>query len=129
MKIEFIFTLCTLIFAVATIITTTLCLLVLINKLCRNQDTVLLLLTNTYLAMLIFALVVLIVSTEVIRIDLGTRMEWKESNLDHCRIQGFLLFLTFGLANMAFLMQGFFRFMRVVYPKIKSFQVWDKICF
>ena len=117
------FTLISLISASLAIAITSVSLVLLVIHLRRTRDVVLLLLTNTYVTIFLFSLLVILINAKVIVADLYGFAGLNDSELVTCQVVGFVIFLTFGLCYMSFLVQALYRFTRVIYPKHRFLQV------
>lgn len=117
------FTLISLISASLAIVITSISIVLLIIHLRRTRDVVLLLLTNTYVTIFLFSLLVIVINAKVIVADLYGFAGLNDSQLTTCQVEGFVIFVTFGLCYMSFLLQAFHRFTRVIYPKHRFLQV------
>ena len=95
-----------------------------INHLRRNRDVVLLLMTNTYIAMFAYSFIVFVININVLQADLSGSINVSTSNSSECRFQGFLQYATIGCCYMSFVLQASYRFTRIIYTKQKIFRVW-----
>ena len=117
------FTLISLISACLAVLITSISIVILSIHLRRTRDVVLLLLTNTYVTMFLFSLLVILINAKVIEADLHGFVGLNNSQLVACRVEGFVIFVTFGLCYMSFLVQAFYRFTRVIFPQYRLLQV------
>lgn len=120
---EIIFTLISLVSTSLAILIIGPLIVVMLNHLRRKHDVVLLLVANTYMTMLAHSLILLPVYIHILRADLYGSDNTNISDSSECRLLGFLLFVTFGWCYMSFVVQAFYRFTRVLYPRRKFFQV------
>jgi hypothetical protein len=123
MSAKIAFTLVNLISASLATLVTSVSIIILIMHLRRTRDVVLLLLTNTYVTMFLFSLLVILINAKVIQADLYGFAGLSDRELIACQVEGFLIFVTFGLCYISFLVQAFYRFTRVIYPKHRFLQV------
>ena len=123
MKLATIFTIVSLFEAITARSSTLISINILISKLRRNQDTVLLLLLHTYLTILLFASLTVIVNGRTLHYDIHGSISLTPADLHRCQIEGFLLFVLFGLSYLSFTIQAFYRFVRVIYHKYRFLQV------
>ena len=127
MAATIIFTLVSLISASLTLLVTSISTVILINHLRHTRDVVLLLLTNTYLTMFLFSFLVLLINAQVIVVDLNGFRGFTSNQLTACHVEGFAIFLAFGLCFISFIVQAFYRSARVIYPKHKFLQVCHRL--
>ena len=123
MQSEIVFTLISLISAALALLITFPLIIIMINHLQQNRDVVLLLMANSYITMLTHCLLVLLVNINVLRADLCGPINANISDSTTCRVQGFLLHVTFSWCYGSFVLQAFYRFARVLYARRKVFQV------
>ena len=89
----------------------------------NTRDVVVLHLTNTYVTIFMFSVVAMNIFIKVLRADLYGFNGLNQIELERCRIEGFMMFLSFGLCYMSFVLQAVHRLFRVIYPKHKFLQV------
>lgn len=124
MSPQIIFTLVSLISAGLALLITVPLSVIIISHLQRKPHVVFLLMANTYITMFAYCFLVLLVNINVLQADLYGSINLSTSDSTACRFQGFLLYVTFGWCYMSFVIQAFYRFTRVLYPKRKIFQVY-----
>ena len=117
------FTFITLFSSSLTILIALIVFIILSFHLRQQRDVALLLVANTYAAMLVFSVVVLSISIGVLKADLNGFSNHTGSELTACRFQGFLTYQAFGCFYMTFVLQAFYRLTRVIYAKHKFLQV------
>lgn len=122
---EILFTFVILISSSLIIIVAIVLLIVLLRYLHRQRDVSLLLITNTYISMIVFACVVLSTIVNVLQADLFGMKNLSQSELIGCRFRGLMIYETFGCFNMTFVLQAIYRLTRVIYAKHKFLQVCD----
>lgn len=98
-------------------------LIILLIHLQKRQDVSILLVTNTYAVIIVFASVVLSANINVLKADLYGTHNLTDDELTGCRFRGFLIYETFGCCYMSFVLQAFYRLTRVIYAKHKFLQV------
>ena len=122
------FTLITLISSASALLVTFTLSLIIFVYIRHSRDIGFLLMLNTYVAMFAFSFIVFFVHIHVLEADLYSFVGFNNTNeLNACRFQGFLIYMTFGCCCNSFVLQAFYRYARVVYSKKRIFQVF-KIC-
>ncbi|UJR19787.1 hypothetical protein I4U23_022921 [Adineta vaga] len=116
------FTFITLISSGLSLLVAVTLLLIMFIYIRYNQDIIFLLMINTYMAMFVFSFMVFFVNIHVFKADLYGFIDLNTNELNACRLQGFLIYVTFACCYMSFVLQAFYRFTRVVYTKQRIFQ-------
>ncbi|CAF1077022.1 unnamed protein product [Adineta ricciae] len=116
------FTLVTMISSGLALLITFMMLIMMFVYLRSNRDIAFLLMINTYIAMFVFSFLVFYVNIYVFKSDLYGFSDLDTSHLNTCLLQGFLIYVAFACCYMSFVLQAFYRFTRVVYPKQRIFQ-------
>jgi hypothetical protein len=117
------FTFITLLSSSLTVLIALILLIILLVQLKQQRDVSLLFITNTYAAMIVFAVVVLSATVNVLDADLHGFTNLTESELTGCRFRGFLIYEAFGCFYMTFVLQALYRLIRVIYPRNRILQV------
>lgn len=117
------FTLITLISSSLTILIAVILLILLFIYLRKKQDVPLLLITNTYTAMIGFSIFVLSANINVLKADLYGNINLTDNELIGCRFRGFLIYETFGCCYVSFVLQALYRLTRVIYARHRFLQV------
>ncbi|CAF2730423.1 unnamed protein product [Rotaria sp. Silwood2] len=86
---------------------------VLLRSIIHNRDVVLILVANSYLALLAFALVAIINNIDIVRADF--KLYIAEETFS-CRMKGLIIYSFMAAILNTFALQAAFRFFRVVYP-------------
>ena len=117
------FTFITLVSCSFTVLIALTLVFIMIIHLRHKHDVSLLLVTNTYAAMGVFALMVLSTSINVAKADFYGNLTLTDEELIGCQFQGFLIYETFGCFYMSFVLQAFYRLTKVTCTKHKFLQV------
>ena len=118
-----IFTCTTLISCILAILISITIFFILILHIKEKHDVPLLLTANTYIAMVVFSIVVLSENIFVLKMDLYGLTSISVKDWTGCGFLRFLTYERYGCFYMSFVLQALYRLTRVVYTKYKFLQV------
>lgn len=117
------FTIISILSSSLALIVTFLSIIIFLIHLRHTRDVVILHLTNTYITIFLFSVVAMNIFIKVLRADLYGFDGLSDVELERCRMEGFLMFVSFGLCYLSFVLQAVYRLLRVIHPRHKLFQV------
>ena len=88
-----------------------------------KRTVAMLLTTNTYVGIFVFCIVLLSTDIDVLKADIFGMDALNGKPLVACQFQGFLIYESFGCCYSSFVLQAFYRLLRVLYPRRLFLQV------